>query len=284
MIRSLLGLFALLLMAVSPAHGFEADFVIASDPVLSNPHDIELSSDGKLLYVSDLGNDRVAVLDSDTLKLVGSFGEADDLAAPHDVDLGPGGKLYVADTGNDRIVIYEIDGASGKRIGDITGSIAAPEGVLAHTDGRIYATGAGSGNIVAFADGKPVHEEGGLWHPHDVIATADGQLWVADSSNDRMILMSPKLERLKVLEGNAYKFSGPRYQDMTADGNLVVADKNSHTVKVISPTGEMIKVLGTGKAGKGPDIFTTPEGVVIRDQNLWISDSGNNRIVRYRIQ
>ena len=228
--RSLLCLLAALLIAVTSAQAFEAEFVAASDPVLSNPHDIELSSDGKLLYVSDLGNDRVAVLDSDTLKLVGSFGEADDLAAPHDVDLGPGGKLYVADTGNDRIVVYEIDGAGGKRVGELTGSIAAPEGVLAHTDGRVYATGAGSGNIVAFADGKVVHEEGGLWHPHDVIATAQGQLWVADSSNDRMIQMSPKLERLKVLEGDAYNFSGPRYQDMTADGNLVVADKNSHTV------------------------------------------------------
>ena len=284
MIRSLLSLFALLLMAMSAAHGFEAEFVAASDPVLSNPHDIELSNDGKLLYVSDLGNDRVAVLSADTLKLVGSFGEGDDLAAPHDVDLGPGGKLYVADTGNDRIVIYEIDGASGKKTGELTGSITAPEGVLAHTDGRVYATGAGSGNIVAFAEGKIVHEEIGLWHPHDVVAAADGQLWVADSSNDQMILMSPKLERLKVLQGDAYDFDGPRYQDMTADGNLVVADKNSHTVKVISRSGEMIKVLGTGKAGKGPDVFKTPEGVVIRGKDLWISDSGNNRVVRYRIQ
>ena len=282
--RTLLSLLAFLLMAATSAHGFEAEFVAASDENLSNPHDIELSSDGKLLYVSDLGNDRVAVLDADTLKLVGSFGESDDLAAPHDVDLGPGGKLYVADTGNDRIVIYEIDGASGKRISELSGSIAGPEGVLAHTDGRVYATGAGSGNIVVFDNGKVVHQEGGLWHPHDVIATADGQFWVADSSNDRMILMSPKLERLKVLEGEAYNFSGPRYQDMTADGNLVVADKNSHTVKVISPSGEMIKVLGTGKAGKGPNVFTTPEGVVIRDKDLWISDSGNNRVVRYRIQ
>ena len=59
---------------------------------------------------------------------------------------------------------------------------------------------------------------------------------------------------------------------------------NEPWYKVISPSGELLKVLGTGKAGKGANVFTTPEGVVISDQDLWISDSGNNRVVRYRIQ
>jgi len=282
--RFLAILLALSMMAAGPALAFQAEFVAASDEVVSNPHDIELSKDSKLLYVSDLGNDRVAVLDADTLKLVDSFGEGDDLSAPHDVHLGPDGKLYVADTGNDRIVIYEVDGAKGKKAGEISGRIYGPEGVFAHGDGRVYATGASSGNIVVYENGRAIHEADGYSHPHDVIMTAEGQLWVADSGNDRMILMSPTLERLKVLEGEAYKFNGPRYQDMTAEGFLVVADKYTHSVKVIAPSGELLKVLGSGKAEKGPGLFTTPEGVEIRGKDMWISDSGNDRVVRYRIQ
>lgn len=282
--RFLATLLALLMMSAGPALAFQAEFVAASDEVVSNPHDIELSQDGKLLYVSDLGNDRVAVLNADTLKLVGSFGEGDDLSAPHDVHLGPDGKLYVADTGNDRIVIYDVDGAKGKKAGEISGRIYGPEGVFAHSDGRVYATGAGSGNVVVFEDGKVVHESIGLSHPHDVVMTAEGELWVADSGNDRMILMSPSLEWLKILDSKAYKFNGPRYQDMSADGLLVVADKYTHTVKVISRSGEMLNVLGSGKAEKGPGLFTTPEGVEIRGKDMWISDSGNDRVVRYRIQ
>ena len=30
--------------------------------------------------------------------------------------------------------------------------------------------------------------------------------------------------------------------------------------------------------------FTTPEGVEVRGNQVWISDSGNDRIVRYRLQ
>lgn len=282
--RCLLGLIIAALFALgTPAHAFKAEFVAASEEVLSNPHDIDLSPDGKYVYVADLGNDRIAVLDAETLKLIGSIGEKDGLAAPHDAHVGPDGKLYVADTGNDRIVVYTLDGASGTKVGEIKGRIYAPEGVFAHSGGRVFATGAGSGNIVIYENGKVVAEAGGLSAPHDVISDRKGSFWVADAGNDRMVLMSNDLKVVKVLKGDAYKFDGPRYQDLTDDGLLIVADKNTHSVKVIGSDGGYRAVIGTGKRGKGPGVFTTPEGVVVRGDDLWLSDSGNNRVVRYRI-
>ena len=147
----------------------------------------------------------------------------------------------------------------------------------------VYATGAGSGNIVRYKDGKVVAEAGGLRAPHDVIATPEGLLWVADAGNNRMLLMSTDLKVQKELKGEPYNFSGPRYQDLTPSGMLIVADKYTHSVKIIAPSGDLVAVMGTGKAGKAPGQFTTPEGVVFRNGDLWIADSGNDRVVRYRV-
>ncbi len=261
---------------------FKVRYISASPEELANPHDIELSSTGKHLYVADLGNNRVAVLDARSLQILGGFGEKEGLAAPHDVHIGPDGRLYVADTGNDRIVIYEIDGVNGKKVGELAGGIAAPEGVYAQSENRVYATGARSGNIVVFENNEIAAEAKGLRSPHDVIADGNGSYWVADAGNDRMVLMSKDLKTERVLEGDAYGFNGPRYQDMTDDGLLVVADKYAHSIKAIAPDGGLVGVIGTGESGKGPDTFTTPEGVVIRHNDIWFADSGNNRIVRYR--
>ena len=174
----LLWLCLFLPLSIHPALAVEFKYVAAGEPVLSNPHDVELSADGTLLYVSDLGNDRIAVLDASSLQLLSTFGEKDELSQPHDIDRGPDGLLYVADTGQSRIVVYKPDGTGASKVGVLEGRIRRPEGVLALGKGRVVATGAASGNIVAFQDGKVVREAGGLRSPHDVIAAKDDHLWV----------------------------------------------------------------------------------------------------------
>lgn len=72
--------------------------------------------------------------------------------------------------------------------------------------------------------------------------------------------------------------------DLLEDGTLIAADKYNHQVKFIGPDGKLLLVLGDGKPGKGPGRFTTPEGVEVRGNTVWLSDSGNDRVVRYRIQ
>ena len=42
---------------------------------LAQPHDAALSPDGKLLYVTDMANSRIVVLDAMTLRNVGAFGK-----------------------------------------------------------------------------------------------------------------------------------------------------------------------------------------------------------------
>ena len=257
------------------------EFLAASTTPLKNPHDIKLSPDGKHLFVSDVGNNRIAILDAQSLELVGEFG-ADHQSGTHDVDFDKQGRAYVADTHNNRVTIYELDGLKAKLVGEINERIRGPEGVLAHPNGRLYVGGAWSSNVVAYENGKVVKELKGLSSPHDVELAADGNIWLSDSGNDRMLLLSPDLEILRELKGKPYNFRGVRYQDLFADGTLVAADKNNHQVKFISPDGRVVLVLGDGKAGKGPGKLRTPEGVEIDKDIVWLSDSGNNRIVKYR--
>ena len=47
-----------------------AKFVTASTVKLRNPHDLKLSPDGKYLFVADVDNNRVVILDPETLAYV----------------------------------------------------------------------------------------------------------------------------------------------------------------------------------------------------------------------
>ncbi len=271
-------------LSIAPAWaaGLELEYVGASSVALDNPHDLKLSPDGKYLFVSDVGNNRVAILDPESLALVSAFG-SDHQSGTHDVDFDAEGRAYVADTHNNRVTIYQMAGVKASLVGQLEGRIRGPEGVLAHPNGRIYVAGAWSGNVVAYEDGKVVAELTGLSSPHDVERAPDGDIWLADAGNDRMLLLSPDLEIKRELKGPPYDFNGVRYQDVLPDGTLIVADKNNHQVKVIGPDGRLLLVLGTGKAERGPGRFTTPEGIEVKGDTLWISDSGNNRVVKYRI-
>ena len=260
----------------------EVQFLGASTTDLDNPHDLKLSVDGKYLFVSDVGNNRVVLLNPETLEFVSSFG-ADHQSGTHDVDFDPNGTAYVADTHKNRIAIYDIHGTNAEFSGQITGRIRGPEGVLVHPNGLIYVAGAWSNNVVAFKNGDVVAELSGLRSPHDLELDPNADIWLADAGNDRMLLLSPSLEIKRELSGAPYDFNGVRYQDVLEDGTLIVADKNNHQVKMIKSDGTLLLTLGDGIRGVGPGKFSTPEGIEVQNGALWISDSGNDRIVKYKI-
>jgi DNA-binding beta-propeller fold protein YncE len=271
-----------LAVVVATAAEITPTFLVASSAALNNPHDLKLSPDGKYLFVSDVGNNRIAILDPDSLKLIGSFG-SDHQSGTHDIDFDTQGRAYVADTHNNRVTIYDINGTTAKLVGEINQRIRGPEGVLVHSNGLVYVAGAWSGNVVAYENGKVVGELSGLSSPHDLEETSDGDIWLSDSGNHRLLLLSPQLKIKRELARKKYDFNGVRYMDLLDDGTLVAADKNNHVIKFIAADDTLLFVLGTGKPGFGVNKFVTPEGVEVKNQNLWLSDSGNNRIVKYRL-
>ncbi|MGI9317001.1 MAG: NHL repeat-containing protein [bacterium] len=264
------------------AQQLDLKLIVSSNADLKNPHDLKLSPDGNWLFVSDTGNNRIAVLHPETLEFVGSFGEGHQ-DGTHDIDFDRSGNAYVADTHNNRVAIYRMDGRSGELIGQLDEQIRGPEGVLYHPNGRVYVAGAWSGNVIVFENGSIKAELTGLASPHDLELNADGTIWLADAGNHRMLRLTPELAILEELSQARYQFNGVRYQDILTDGTLVVADKNNHQVKFIRSDGRLLYVLGIGKPGMGPNQLTTPEGVEVRGSTLWISDSGNDRVLKYQV-
>ncbi len=272
-----------ILLPAAHAQRITAEYLGASKAQLNNPHDLRLSPDGSRLYVSDVGNNRVAILDPESLEMIGQFG-ADHQSGTHDIDFDSSGRAYVADTHNNRVTVYELDGDKASLVDELKGSMRGPEGVLAHPNGAIYVAGAWSGNVVAYRDGSKTLELGGLSSPHDLALAANGRdIWLADAGNDRLLLLTEELQIMRELSGSPYDFDGVRYLDLTDDGTLIAADKYTHSVKFIDANEKVLLVLGSGRSERGPNLFTTPEGVEVSGDILWLSDSGNNRVVKYRL-
>ena len=275
----------LFVLLLRPATAFEIRliFLAESSIELDNPHDLKLSPDGKYLLVSDVGNDRVVLLDPESLERVSEFG-ADHQSGTHDIDFDTAGRAYVADTHNNRITIYEMNGTNASLVGEVNKGIRGPEGVLIHPNGMVYVAGAWSNNVIGYRDGADFIELKGLSSPHDLELAADDNIWLADSGNSRLLLLTPELEVVEELSRKSYGFNGVRYLDLTDDGMIIAADKNNHVVKFIAQDKTLVYVLGNGYQGRGKYQLTTPEGIEIRGSTLWVADSGNDRVIKYKFE
>lgn len=280
---------ALLLCLALPAlaqdaPGPFASFDLASEAVLADPHDLAIGPDGRL-YVADKFGARIAVFDPDTLELIEMLGEGW-LPNVHDISFGPDGSVAVAVTGRGAVAVYE----GLEVLGDAPDiGVGAPgtEGALLHSNGDLYATAGAIGALVRFRDLEVIGAVDGHPGAHDVAEAPDGTVWVADNRQRRLVRYSPDLERLQVLDDGKFGFLGPRYLDVTETGLLVVADQDAHRVLLIDPDaadgGRLLGVLGDGRPGLGPNRFDDPEGVAVDGNRYFISDSDNNRIVRYSV-
>lgn len=254
---------------------------------LSQPHDAAFSPDGKLIYVTDMRNSRIRVLEAMTLKPVGNFGEGE-LSYPHDAEFDKRGRLLVADTGNDRIAIYEIQGAKAKLVGELKG-LSGPEGVAVAPDGRIIVTNTRAATLSAFRDGKLERtvgsygaKDGEFSNPHDVEAAADGSVYVVDSANNRVQVFDSAL-RHRASFGAALNLNAPKY--LAFDGDRIwLADEYNHRILLLDKGHRLLGVLGSGKRGRGPDAFYKPEAVLARTPHVWVIDTYNDRIVLLRVE
>jgi sugar lactone lactonase YvrE len=117
---------------------------------MTEPANMTIDKENRLLYVSDIAQDQVLVYDADTLKLkrkMGTTGHNHELTTPGDfakpsgLALDEDGNLYVCDTLNNRIEVFDADGkfisTYGKN-GDGPGYFARPKGVAIDSDGHIW--------------------------------------------------------------------------------------------------------------------------------------------------
>ncbi len=261
-----------------------ASFDLASEPVLNDPHDIEIGPDGHL-YVADKFGHRIAVMDAETLELLWTFGDGT-LSSVHDISFGPDGLAYVAVSGASRVDVFEIEGESATRVASI-GAVSRTEGVLAHSNGRVYAMASGTGEVIAFEKNTAVAGAGGMFGAHDVAEAPDGSIWIADNQGRRLVNLDQDLKYIRQISAPKFGFVGPRYLDVDDFGRLIVADQDAHRVLLIDPNGAeggtLLGVLGDGSPGLGQGKFDDPEGAEEFGGRYYFADSDNNRIVRYSV-
>lgn len=117
---------------------------------------------GDRLYVTDLKNQQVQVLDKATGKLLFKIGQPGskegEFVFPTNLAIGPDQHLYVTDTGNFRIEKFTLDGKFVRSFGAVGsgfGQFARPKGVALDREGRLYVVDAAFQNIqVLSPEGK----------------------------------------------------------------------------------------------------------------------------------
>jgi DNA-binding beta-propeller fold protein YncE len=186
-----------------------------------NPYDVAVDAhDPPQLYVADNLNGRVDVLDAGSLAFLGTFGRmaygpgVGNLEIVRSVGAladTPGGGVDVADTANNRIQAFDASGAvtaAWGLAGRGPGYVTRPGGVAVAADGSIAVADAFDQRVALFAPDGTYGGQRGLVSsvtgyafqgsapgqfslPSGAAYDGGGNLWVADTGNDRVVQLDP---------------------------------------------------------------------------------------------
>lgn len=268
-------------------------FVTASTDQFHRPHDLTLDPDGRNLFVADMNNDVVKILDPQSLNVVGEIGNGQ-LSSPHDVEFDAKGRLVVADSGNHRLVIYTVNGLTANKHSVVTHKMRSPEGVAAGKRSELYVANTGSHNVVHFeapknnkvfaVSGKAGGALTEYIRPHD-IEMSGNRLYVTDPGNHRIKILDVNLDVQQILGGPNYAFNEPKYLALDKLSRLYVADQYNNRIQIFTayPNHDKLLASVTSYSINGKTYrLNKPEGVEVRGENIWISDTYNDRILLYR--
>jgi uncharacterized repeat protein (TIGR01451 family) len=204
----------------------------------------------------------------------GDTGPAIDAKLNHPRGLGfdPLGNLFIADTGNN--VIRRVDGGSG-----------------------IITTVAGSGTPGIDGNNGPA-TAAQLFMPSGVYVEADGTIWIADTANHRIRVVSPYTGQMYTYLGDGVaRFGSSSFAYPTgiiAAGVITIVDSQNRALAQFDPnadtsTWDIVARLATGgvdpgyvgDGAPGGDAVNQPAGVALdRNGNMFFSDAGNSRVRR----
>src|SRR5579871_348566 len=248
---------------------------------LYQPSSIAFDTAGNL-YIADTGTQRIRKVTTAgqiaTVAGTGTAGGAGEntpaataqLNGPAGVAADYYGDILIADTGN-------------QRVREIT------------VDGRIH-TIAGTGNPGVGQEGQ-LGTQTPLNGPQAVCLDRTGTLYVVDTANNRVLRATPGLA-VQTAAGNGTagnagdggmgrlaELNAPSACAFNTAGDLFIADRKNNTVRKVSAAGIISTVAGTGGFGFAGDggaatsaLLNLPAGVAVDDSNLYIADTGNNRI------
>ena len=254
----------------------------ATQAMLSGASDVAVDASGNF-YIADYANHCIRKVDVNgmitTVAGDGTAGYAGDggpateanLNTPSGIAFDLSGNLYIADSSNH--VIRKVD-----------------------VNGRIT-TIAGNGINGYSGDGEPA-TLAMLWEPEGIALDTAGNLYIADSSNNRIRKVDLDGTITTVAGNGAWGYSGddgpaaqaelasPLGIALDALGNLYIADSGNNRIRKVDLNGTITTVAGNGIEGYGGDggpaagaQLDEPSAIgVDKSGNLYIADVYNDRI------
>lgn len=260
---------------------YTGDNVPAITAALSSPQGITTDHSGNI-YISDTYNHRIRKIDATgTITTIAGVGQSaylgDNgpalkayLSVPQGLRFDPSGNLVFADSNNHAI------------------RSISPQGIIT--------TIAGTGTAGYNGDGISA-TKAQLNIPTDVAFDAAGNLFIADSANNRVRRVDVNHNITTVAGTGLFGFSGdglatavrlftPTGVNFDNSGNLMIADRDNDRIRILTPSGQLKTIAGDGLErlnGDGSLAITAslarPEGVVMDSAgNIFIADSRNDRI------
>ncbi len=250
----------------------------------NTPSGIARAADGRV-FVADTFHHRIRVISADGATVstyagdgVAAFADGSTSTArfssPRGIAVAADGRLFVADARNHRIRVISADGAT-------------------------VSTYAGDG-VSAFADGSTSTARFNF--PRGIAVAADGRVFVADTFNNRIRVISADGATVSTYAGisgfgfangstSTARFDQPQGVAVAADGRVFVADTFNHRIRVISADGATVSAYagsgntGTAVGGFADGASTTTarfedptDLVVASDGRVFVADEGNHRI------
>jgi DNA-binding beta-propeller fold protein YncE len=193
--------------------------------------------------------------------------------------------------------------------GTAAGALRGPDNLAVDLRGDVYVADRDNNRIDRFTsngmflstigrnagDGTPGGGNGEFNHPRGVATDGWGNLYVADSANNRIQKFDSQgrfLTRFgrNLGDGSAGsargEFRDPRGLATDLAGNLYVADHGNNRVQKLTASGSFLQVWGRNggdtSSGRGPGEFRHPRGVAVdRAGQLFVADKDNNRIQKF---
>jgi hypothetical protein len=271
------------------------------------------------------------------------------LNSPRGLAIDGSGNLWVVDSGNNRVLRFSVGGGfSTNQVADLvlgqpdftsnsannggidSGTLSSPRGITIDTSNYVWVADSGNNRVLKFitpstatgetADlviGQSVFDSSSsglsnstLDSPNGVEVDTSGNVWVADSDNNRVLKFNTPStdgeEADMVLGQPNYVSNGGNQFDVTAGtlnkpqdvavagSDVWVADgANNRLLRYDSPAFEFGEtaniVLGHDKIDEGDPNFGgissvslfSPQSVMVDGSDVWTADSANNRVLKY---
>jgi sugar lactone lactonase YvrE len=235
--------------------------------------------------VSAIGQGAAATIDPGTLSaLTGSF------KTPEGASVDSQGNVYVADAGNNTVTEFPTGSATGTAVSTGSVTLNGPSAVAVDAAGAIYISDTGNnrlvevpvvGGVLTPASTAAVSTTGlatALKSPGGLAFDAEGNLYVADSGNNRLLFV-PNYDgalgfALAVSYGSG--LSGPSAVTVDATGTVFLADTgNNAIVEFAGPLGSQAQLdVATG--------LNAPSAVATdASGSLYVVNKGDNSVVKY---